>query len=333
MAASPPSQRAKTDPVTIGTHNGNFHCDEALACHMLKKLPEFSSATIVRSRTPEVLAACSIVVDVGGTYDHEAKRYDHHQLGFDHHYPCPSGGVFPWKMSSAGLVFLHYGARVISEMSGISVDDAQMPVVLDRVYEKLMAEIDAIDNGFAAYDAGVKPKYDVGGSIGHRVALVNTRKQHEDVNFAAAMQTVGEYFDDFVLDCISNWLPSRAIVAQALSTITADSPSGKVLLLQQSCSWKGHLDDLERERGCHGQCLYAVFPDAGGSWRVQAVPVEPTSFECRKALPQQWRALRDEQLSQASGVPGGVFVHANGFIGGHSTREGALRMAELAVTM
>jgi hypothetical protein len=34
----------------------------------------------------------------------------------------------------------------------------------------------------------------------------------------------------------------------------------------------------------------------------------------------QWRALRDELLSEASGVPGGIFVHANGFIGGHSTR-------------
>jgi hypothetical protein len=53
--------------------------------------------------------------------------------------------------------------------------------------------------------------------------------QHEDVNFAAAMQvqllivlmmlmiamlsrplqTVGEYFDDFVMDCVGNWLPSR----------------------------------------------------------------------------------------------------------------------------
>ena len=40
MASSPPSQRAKTDHVTIGTHSGNFHCDEALACYMLKKLPE-----------------------------------------------------------------------------------------------------------------------------------------------------------------------------------------------------------------------------------------------------------------------------------------------------
>jgi hypothetical protein len=28
-----------------------------------------------------------------------------------------------------------------------------------RVYEKLMAEIDAIDNGFAAYDAGHFPPF------------------------------------------------------------------------------------------------------------------------------------------------------------------------------
>jgi len=73
-------------------------------------------------------------------------------------------------------------------MTSIAVDDENMPVVLNRVYEKLMAEIDAIDNGYAAYDAGVKAKYDCGGSIGHRIALINTRKHHEDVNFAAAMQ-------------------------------------------------------------------------------------------------------------------------------------------------
>jgi hypothetical protein len=57
MAASPPSQRPKTEHVTIGTHSGNFHCDEALACYMLKKLPEYGDAIIVRSRDPEVTAS------------------------------------------------------------------------------------------------------------------------------------------------------------------------------------------------------------------------------------------------------------------------------------
>lgn len=33
---------------TIGTHNGKFHCDEVLACFMLKQLPEFKNHAILR---------------------------------------------------------------------------------------------------------------------------------------------------------------------------------------------------------------------------------------------------------------------------------------------
>ena len=33
---------------TIGTHDGKFHCDEVLACSMLKLLPEYKDAEIVR---------------------------------------------------------------------------------------------------------------------------------------------------------------------------------------------------------------------------------------------------------------------------------------------
>lgn len=38
----------------IGTHSGVFHCDEALACFMLKLLPEFRDSEIVRTRNQEV---------------------------------------------------------------------------------------------------------------------------------------------------------------------------------------------------------------------------------------------------------------------------------------
>lgn len=38
----------------IGTHNGMFHCDEALACFMLKLLPEYAEAEIVRTRDMKV---------------------------------------------------------------------------------------------------------------------------------------------------------------------------------------------------------------------------------------------------------------------------------------
>ncbi len=80
------------------------------------------------------------------------------------------------------------------------------------------------------------------------------------------------------------------------------------------------------------QPFYVVYPDeTGGNWRVQAVPVSPESFESRKALPESWRGVRDEELSRLSGIVGCIFVHASGFIGGNKTKEGALEMARKAM--
>jgi uncharacterized UPF0160 family protein len=64
---------------------------------------------------------------------------------------------------------------------------------------------------------------------------------------------------------------------------------------------------------------------------VQAVSVSPDRFESRKALPEKWRGLRDDKLSQETGIPGCVFVHMSGFIGGNMTYEGALEMARAAL--
>lgn len=66
----------------IGTHDGVFHCDEVLACYMLKLLPEYKDAEIIRTRDLDKLKTCDIVVDVGAEFDHEKKRYDHHQREF-----------------------------------------------------------------------------------------------------------------------------------------------------------------------------------------------------------------------------------------------------------
>ena len=47
MSSSPssdPEPKRMCDMKTIGTHSGHFHCDEALACYMLKLLPEYKDA-------------------------------------------------------------------------------------------------------------------------------------------------------------------------------------------------------------------------------------------------------------------------------------------------
>lgn len=45
--------KKKKIPV-IGTHNGSFHCDEALACFLLRRTGKFSDAEVVRTRDYQV---------------------------------------------------------------------------------------------------------------------------------------------------------------------------------------------------------------------------------------------------------------------------------------
>lgn len=50
---------------------------------MLKRLPTYADAEIVRTRDPAKLGECDVVVDVGAVFDHATKRYDHHQREFN----------------------------------------------------------------------------------------------------------------------------------------------------------------------------------------------------------------------------------------------------------
>ena len=58
-------------------------------------------------------------------------------------------------------------------------------------------------------------------------------------------------------------------------------------------------------------------------------------FENRVSLPASIRGLRDGELDAVAAAfdapPGGVFVHASGFIGGHATRDGVIAYALAAV--
>ena len=54
---------------SIGTHDGSFHCDEALGCWMLKRTERFAKAEITRTRDPKILDKMDVLVDVGNIYD------------------------------------------------------------------------------------------------------------------------------------------------------------------------------------------------------------------------------------------------------------------------
>ena len=73
------------------------------------------------------------------------------------------------------------------------------------------------------------------------------------------------------------------------------------------------------------------------TYRGQQVNKLPYSkvqhFFDRLSLPEDWRGLRDAVLTEKSGIPGCIFVHAGGFIGGNDTYDGALEMARRSLKM
>jgi len=320
-----------------------------LACALLKLLPEYEDAVVVRSRDPAVLAACDVVVDVGAVCDPACFRFDHHQSSFTE---VMSELGHKTKLSSAGLVYRHFGTRAVARLAALAraqgggedVAEPDIDAIFRKVYRSFVEAIDGIDNGVEAYDGGVR-NYDVTTTLGDRVSALNPRwnqpTEVEDVNarFAAAVALAGEEFAAAVEVAVNSWWPARALVGAALDSAVELHPSRQILELVRPCPWASHLVQLELEReaagdvAVRGAAKYVLFPDTrGGGWRVQAVPLAEKSFETRRPLPLAWRGVRDEQLSELLGLEGCIFVHSSGFIGGHRTREGVIEMARRALS-
>jgi len=142
------SSNSSNGDIRVGTHDGIFHCDEVLACYLLKLLPQYRNATIVRTRDESTLKLCDIVVDVGGVYDPDTHRYDHHQRSFTETVSSLlPNKQFSIKLSSAGLIFVHYGHQIIANLLNWDKNDDKTDIIFDKVYENFVQEIDAIDNG------------------------------------------------------------------------------------------------------------------------------------------------------------------------------------------
>ncbi|XP_048477109.1 UPF0160 protein MYG1, mitochondrial isoform X2 [Rhincodon typus] len=271
--------------VRIGTHGGTFHCDEALACFLLRVLPQYQDAEIVRTRDPQVLEECDVVVDVGGVYDPEKHRYDHHQRSFmETMASLKSGSRFVTKLSSAGLVYAHFGRRILTQLLQIDCTDPLLDIL------------------------------------------------HDKEAFGKAVKLVGSEFLDRLQYYHTSWLPARSLIEEAIQDRFKEDDSGEIVVLGKGgCPWKEHVFELEKQLQIETPIKFVLYTDQQGQWRIQCVPQSPNSFQNRLSLPEEWRGLRDGELSAASGIPGCVFVHASGFIGGNVSRGGALEMAQAAL--
>lgn len=69
---------------------------------------------------------------------------------------------------------------------------------------------------------------------------------------------------------------------------------------------------------------FVVYPGVKEDWYVQSVPpAADRVFEQKIPHPESWRGLRGADLSEASGLSGGVFCHTAGFLSVWKTEEEA----------
>ncbi|CAG7920401.1 unnamed protein product [Penicillium olsonii] len=353
------AKKLKTSSPLIGTHNGHFHADEALAVYLLRLLPTYASSPLIRTRDPAELEKCHTVVDVGGVYDAAINRYDHHQRTFATNFP-----QHQTKLSSAGLVYMHFGKAIIAQKLSLPIDHADVDLLYEKLYTDFIEAIDANDNGISAYDqaaisaAGIEKRFKNGGiTLASMVGDMNNpdptsppgEPQDEDSLFGRASTMIGNAFARKMHHACTSWMPARTTVGSAYASRKEVHPSGRIMVLPQGgVPWKEHLYNFEAEASgskeidADAQVYYVLYPEnanADAKWRIQCVSVNESSFESRKPLPESWRGVRDQDLDGVmaaeaekngqSKIPeGAVFAHASGFIGGHKTREGAMAMAE-----
>ena len=235
------------------------------------------------------------------------------------------------------------------------MDGPEVTLLWEKLYADFVEALDANDNGISVYDPAATKglskrfsdggvtlgslvsdlNYDFGDDLGSATAdepASNTDRsqQGEDARFLKASTLMGTTFVRKLNYCYRDWLPARTYVREVYASRKQHDADGRIMVFARAVPWKDHLYSLEAEHPAESPVLYVLYPenpDEGSKWRIQAVAQSKESFDSRKALPEPWRGVRDENLDELIGIQGCVFAHASGFIGGNRTLDGAMKMA------
>ena len=309
----------------IAVHSGKFHADDCLAVYMLHQTEKFKNAQVIRTRDQSIIDQCDVACDVGTVYDPEKYRFDHHQLGFNEKYP---GKEIP--LSSCGLVYLHFGQEIIehfAEKYNVELTEDSMKLVKDILYDNLIMEVDAIDNGVSMCP-GMDSAFSFSTDISSRVDRLNSLKLEGNEAFEKAVDLVGKEFERVISIILTDTLPAYNILKVAYEKRFEIDPRGIILEINENFDPRFILQYVEKED--EPEVLFFIQTKEEGKWRVKAFSVNST-FTPRCLLP--YGGSFNDELTEKSGIPGGIFCHKNGFLAVFKERESVIKFAQLAYEM
>jgi uncharacterized UPF0160 family protein len=250
--------------VTIYTHSGMFHADDAMACAIVLSIYPLATIKRVNSLPQDFNAGFDIAVDIGGKYDPDGFVFDHHQRGgSDDH------------LAATGKVWHRWGSAICTWQE-----------VADRVYDVLLGSIDRADIGLRDFIEADGYSHC---SVSSFISAMNRSGEHNDFAFSQAVTACSM--------ALYGARENAAKWAKVKSEIAYIQNPGKVVELPEPGAWQEHV--LADER--FAETLYVIYPSDRGGFCVQCVPDAPNSFGKRKALPKEWSGLRGEDLHSALG--------------------------------
>ncbi len=286
---------------TVVAHSGEFHADDVFAVASLSLL--LGKVRVLRTRDQKIINAGDYVVDVGGTYDPDKKRFDHHQVGGAGN---RQNGI---PYAAFGLVWKEYGEKIAGSKE-----------VADIIDQRLVSPIDALDNGVSIAKEvfpEIRP-YDISSVVG----AMNPKWDEDSSKIDSIFIRVVSIAKMILQREIKS---AQAVIdSQKVVTDTYHNTSDKrLIVLDRDYDWEYVLQKFPEP-------LYVVFPK-DDNWRVKAVRAHATGFENKKDLPVAWGGKTFGDLAHITGVADAVFCHNKRFLASARSKEGALKLAQIAL--
>ena len=291
----------------IITHSGNFHPDEVLGVAALLILFG-NEAEIIRTRDIKIIkekAKDDVVLDVGGEYIPDENRFDHHQEGGA---GKRENGI---PYASFGLIWKKFGEQIAGSKRGA-----------DTLEEKLVLPIDAMDQGIDTYQKANKhfKPYLFEASLISFLPTWKEEKTSVDDAFLKAVEWAKVILEREIIK-------AQAFIdgEQEVEKAYQEAEDKRIIVLDNNYSWR---DVIAK----YPEPLFVVMNDGKQTtWAVSAIRKDGVSFQSRKLFPESWAGKTGSALAEVTGVADANFCHNGRFIIVANSKEGALKLANLAV--
>lgn len=293
----------KSKPL-VATHSSHFHPDDVCAVAVLDILLD-GKYKLIRTRDLEMIKKADYVVDVGGIHDPKTNRFDHHQNGGAG--KRENGAPY----AAFGLVWKEFGEKLCGSK-----------IVADKIDGKIVQPGDAMDNGINLVTPNIKDvyPYDFSDFLFSFNPTWNEDEKLRLIHFKKAVS-----YAVIMLKREIERKRQSEIGKEFTKESYQKAKDKRVVELSGSYPWREVLAD-------YSEPLFVVYQNPEDrTWSAKSVPVNKDLYENRKQFPVSWGGKSGADLAAVTGVLDATFCHNGRFLVVAKSREGALKLAQLAL--